>query len=606
MPTNLIKKEKQLFELLKSIFINSNKIKLDSSQVPKGHRFNDIDIYYNEINPIWFIRSKIKDSEVYYFFGFKKSDKIDSSDIKPQIIIKFNEEEVKSNLRFNKKNDIYIMCKIENKNQQIINNLKKFKILKGKDSYYINLGNLDNQDISKNIEKLLSTFKFEITFNKKLNIIGLYSNELNDDDKNNSIFNYKNIDSTILLNINIMKLKEYLAEEYSSSTLLKDLDEYIFYTDNDGNYQINQSLFYEDITSLELLRIIHHTFENNQYSNLQEFIVDINVYIHKYLLNIDFPEDIEIFNSLNAHVDKPEVEVPVEVVEVPVDVKSKDLNNEWVCEDIDLNEEQEELFEEYLMLKDDDYIDYIASNYDITDNNKEIIFSKIKHDLSKGIIAEEDDPEDIIEEYFKVFSLSNNYNQIIEYYNNLINSTFYNNLLNEYNTLTEEDIEDIHSKIKLDLNSENLDEDSIKLRLEVYFKNKFNEMNYKNELKLTNKRLYQSKYNLTLEEISEVINDAISQVEDWYKNLSIFQKTSKDIFEQVLNEKLFSIKSEIRREFERRYNKESITVLLDIGTLNENVYDKLINKIYIDIDKLKIRYDDVNDDLIIKYYKRVV
>ena len=255
-----------------------------------------------------------------------------------------------------------------------------------------------------------------------------------------------------------------------------------------------------------------------------------------------------------------------------------------------------------MLLKDDEWIEYEYKNYNISEKQLEIIFSKVKMDIHLQKITDEDDFEDVLIEYFEQFYLDCNSNNMMNNYKKIINSAFYKDLLNSYN-FEDDDVEDINHKIKIDIQSKNLDEPDIINRFKIYFGCKFSELEYKFELHNINKNKYIKEFNLTELEINEICNNVISRIENWHNDLSIFNKSCKYIFNKYLNDKLDLIRSNTRKEFEKRYEtKEIIVSILGVQNISDEKYNKLIEDIYWDINELVIRSENVNDNLLIEYF----
>ena len=281
------------------------------------------------------------------------------------------------------------------------------------------------------------------------------------------------------------------------------------------------------------------------------------------------------------------------------------IPNEWIVEDVDLNENQQEIFDEFILLKDDDWIEYETENYNLSEDDLELIFNRIKKDIFLNKINEDDDFEDIILEYFEQFYLDCNSHAMINYYENIVNSSFYTELIGYYN-LDDENVEDINNKIKADIQSKDLDKQDIINRFKIYFENKFLELEYKSKLENIDKNKYINEYNLYESEINDIINKVISLIENWYEDLSIFNKSCESIFNKCLNDEIDLIRSVTRKEFEKRYESKEIIInilrMQGIQKITDENYDRLIEDIYWDIKGLIIRQEDINDDLLKEYF----
>ena len=139
------------FYLLKKEFTDNNFISLSHALIPNGEN-NRLDRYYNTDSNLWFSRLKISSIVSIYYFGLKNNKF-------PSLILIYNNSSKKSNFRLHQ-DELLIYLKI-NKDFKLIKN--KYRLLRNKKDknnkmFYITLGNLNEINISHEIEKLIVEF----------------------------------------------------------------------------------------------------------------------------------------------------------------------------------------------------------------------------------------------------------------------------------------------------------------------------------------------------------------------------------------------------------------------------------------------------------------
>ena len=629
MENDFIRIDEEFFESLKMDSVYEY-LEMNDFLVPEGYD-NKLIRYYNNDDSIWFSRLNINDDESIYYFGLREEET--QNEVLISLVLNFNGDVKKTDLRLNKDN-LFLLCKINDNDSNIVNSLPKPYLIGKNSRYYINLGKLGEKEVLYKLEKLIKLFDFDVSLKKNIQIKNLVEFRNDNDD-----LEYNPIDLDVVkYNLEVLKLKNFINNQDFDDDLIIKLYDYLFVEDEDNNFKLNDELFYKSLSSQNILDLIYETISELDDGSFEEFKVKYNVKLQVFYANIQLPNKFDLKLSLNEEVvvdsdvdvvsnvvvedivDEAVEEVVDEVVEEFVgDIVEKDIEQvpedvvvvsgditppeNWVVDDVDLNEEQQELFDEFLMLKDDDWINFEAENYNISEDNKEIIFSVIKHDISIGKRGFDYEIEDIIVEYFEQFSLDGNSNSMNAHYNEIINSSFYKDLLGKYPLLDNNDIEDINLKVKLDMSSDNLDKNNLIKRFRIYFENKCLEKKYKHDLMQIDKKRYLEEFNLRMYELDEIINKAIIIVENWHENLSVFNDSCNTIFKRLLTVKLDSIRSEVRREFEMRYeNKDVICSILDVSIITDIKFNSMIDEIYKDINLLLIRIDDINDDLIVRYY----
>ena len=633
METDYIRIEEEFFESMKKDLIYEY-IEMDESLVPVGHE-NKLIRYFNNIDSVWFSRSKITDEESYYYFGLRDEETYD--DVFISLVLKFNKDLKKTNLRFNKGN-VFLLCKVFD--DEIVNKLPRPYLIGKNNNYYINLGKIGEKEVLNKIEILLKLFDFEISLNNNLKIKNLSEfKETDDIDLNNISIDLE----TIEFNFEVFKLKDFINKQDFDDDFINQLNEYLFTKDQDNNFKLNEELFFKSLTSKNIIDLIYETIYELGIISFEQFKVDFYVKRQLFYSNIQFPNKIELNLSLDNNADSDADEnvnegivvdsgVNGDVVSENVsedivvdsgvngDVVSENVSedivvdsdvdfnivevipDDWIVNDVDLDENQQEIFEEFILLKDDERIEYESENYNLSENDLEVIFSRIKRDISLNIINDDEDFEDVLIEYFEQFYEDCNANNLSHYYEKIIDSSFYKNLLENYN-FNDKDVEDINHKIKLDIKSKNLDKKDLINRFKIYFECKYFELNYKSNLDSIDKNKYMDEFNLSEKEINDIINNVVSKIENWYCDLSIFNESCEVIFDKCLNEKLDLIRSLARKEFEKRYEtKDIIVTVLNVQDISDKHYNRLIEDIYWDIKGLIIKPEDINDDLIREYF----
>ena len=619
-----ISNEEKFFESMKKNTVYEY-IEMDDSLVPDGHE-NKLIRYYDINNSIWISRSKITNDESYYYFGLRENETIE--DISINLVLKFNENIKKTNLRFHKGN-VFISCKIKDNHSEIIEKLPKPYLIGKHGKYYINLGKLGETTVLKKIEELISVFDFEVTLDKDFQINNLV--ELKQQNTIKLTDGFVDLD-IIKSNLKVLKLKDFINKQGFNDDLIYKLNDYLFIKDDHGNFNLNEELFFKSISLENIFDLIYETIYELDVNSIEQFKVDYNVKLQIFYSSIQFPNKKNLILSLENDTFSDDENVisnsedvvgsddedmisnsedvvgsdDEDMISNSEDVVGSDdveiIPEKWLVEDVDLDENQQEIFDEFIILKDDEWIEYESENFNISEEKLEVILSKVKMDIYLNKITDEDDFEDVLIEYFEQFYLDCNSNSMIKTYKKIINSPFYENLLINYN-LDNDDVEDIKYKIELDMQSKNLDEQDIINRFKIYFECKFHELKYKSKLKKIDKNVYIAELNLTKFEIDDVINDVISRIENWYYDLSIFDKSCEFIFNRYLNDKLDLIRSNTRKEFEKRYEtKEIIINILGVQNISDERYNRLIEDIYLDINELVIRSENVDDNLLREYF----
>ena len=620
-------------------------LKIDKNSI-SSLRFSKNDVYilikvlssseaYNQIKKSFSLKyaTKNKDSDLYYLkLGALNSD----------ILI--------NNIKF----------LLENFDFEL--NLRKnyLKILNYNNNYFLPDGYSDF------INYLNTTFK-EDTFSNKIIKSDNLSREDSDDfdsDSNSSFkedtFTNKIIKSDDFSNLNILKFNLY---SLNLKKLIKNLNlspedkiklnEYLFNTTKSKDYEFNDNII-KTVNIDKTFDILTNSISNSP-NNLKYIIENINNDLKKYYNEIssnkvssDSSTDKNTIKSskevmeqiliyLNEGYSKAEAAKIINIEEKLIDTwifngeksltpnsiyffkeynkilknseDSADENSDesivyFDYNDINLNDNQKEIYDEFLMLKEDGFFDFYASSYDISDENQKLIFEKIVMDIQKNIISEDDDTEEILESYFDEFSNDNNADNMAIYYNNVVNSDFYKNLYNKYD-LDKESINQIHNLVKMDMESNNFTEDDIKQRFNIFFMNKSKEISYVrklNSLKLDDFL----KYNLTASEFNDIKNETLSIIRNWHANFLLFNSSFKEIWDRQLNKKIDYIKSKSRRKFEINFNNKSVIKnILEVSELSDREFNNLKKLIFKEIDYLNIKYEDINENLIKEYYKNI-
>ena len=163
-------KKKNIFDQEDLFYVNlietlseKDSVRLNNQYIPKNEN-NGLIRFFNEKNSLWFSRLKYS-NEIIYYFGLLNDNK--SNLVNPQIILKFNNDIKKSNIRI-LKNVLYLIVELDGELKEYKNS--KFKFLKaGKKEntriYFLKLDEINSENIILSIEKLLNEFSFNL--NKK-------------------------------------------------------------------------------------------------------------------------------------------------------------------------------------------------------------------------------------------------------------------------------------------------------------------------------------------------------------------------------------------------------------------------------------------------------
>ena len=559
---NLIKNEKEFFSLLKK-GLENDFIRIDNNYVPKPYS-NQLNRFYSKDNTFWFARLKIKDSKTIYYFGLKNND-VDV--IKPDLILKFNAESSLSPIKFIN-NQFVILTKFRHNNHDFARALvKNFKISKKDNFYFFVLGEIGSKNILNNLKLFIKLVDYEGNFKDNYLII-------NDDVPKNLSFNEKNSFNNLKNNVEILIIINYMYNHSFNQKLIDCLIDYLFVLDEDYNYKFNEKNFKHDIPINKYVNFILDYFKNN-FENLDEYSEN----------------DFKLFKeNLENNFDKL--------------VENKSISSISIK-----GNEFEELYNQYLLLKDHPKVKFhLIPSYGISQEDLDIIFSELKEDIFNGIITKDDDKDYVIEDYFKKYMIKNNSKEIFKYYEEYLHGELFNELLERFNELKQEDIDDIKNKVKEDINNENLNIGDIDIRFDIYFLKKSQEIKYSkllnNEYNHINKYL---KYGLYESEIKDILNEVHEKIINWHDDWSIFDDDLDKSIKKILDKKQREIRSETHLRFDELYpNKSSIRNVLNLSILSEKKYEKLKNKLDKGIYNLEIRIDNINDELIIKYFNDFV
>ncbi|WP_058739258.1 helicase C-terminal domain-containing protein [Methanobrevibacter millerae] len=163
---DLINLEDKLYVNLINNLTQRNTIRLNSQFIPKNE--NNGLIRFFEDDSIWFSRLK-KSNEIIYYFGLMINSDSNHQDKNPLLIMKFNKNTKKSNLRIHK-NKIYLIVKLQDKIKQYADS--KFKFIKANKKpnsklRYLILDEIDSPNMIQTIKDLLEEFSFNCELDKQ-------------------------------------------------------------------------------------------------------------------------------------------------------------------------------------------------------------------------------------------------------------------------------------------------------------------------------------------------------------------------------------------------------------------------------------------------------
>ena len=591
---NIVKNDKRLFSLLQE-GLSNDYIILDKSFIPTLQS-NNLNRFLNKDNGFWFSRLKIKDGNSIYYFGHDDST---TNNVKPELILSCNE---KSSIRFIK-NKVAILTKLKNNNEDIIKSFSKyFSIrtndkLKEKGLYFFMLGETSNE-IHNNLQLFIQHVDYDLDYENNYLLITdnlQLNNDLQITEPQLTIDSHLEI---LKINLEILKIKKFIRNTTLNPKFIDSIFDYLFIIDENSDYNLNQTIFDSEIPFNESISIIYNLFKDYD----------------EYLI-LDFEESLEYFkqnllNEIEVYLDKikkpnyiPDVD-KIFSIDDTANIKEK-IDYDTSSENIILNESKNTLYQKYLSLKDTPKIKfYLIPSLGVSREDLVNIYKDIKINIFYDNIVEENEEDIILEEYIRNYVSRNNSNELLKYFDEFISSEYYNELLKEYENFNKGDIEDIQNKIKIDIESGNLIESDIKFRFEKYFSKKSSELKYNQLLTFENENIIvYLKSGLKVEELHEIFNKINVKINNWHEDWTIFDIPLKNTINNMINDKQREIRTKSRQKFEDTFpNKTSIREVLEKVIFKPEEYDKLKDYIYQDIYNLKIRSENINNDLIITYY----
>ncbi len=558
---DLIKKEKKLFSTLQYNLLNDF-IRIDKSFIPNLVS-NKLNRFYSEENSFWFARLKIKDTKTIYYFG---SDDDNENLIKPDLILNFNAESKFSPIKFFK-DTVAIRAKLKNNNETYAKQLSRnFDIRKNKDFYFFILGEIESREIINNIKIFTELIDYDINFEDNYLMI-------NDP----IIENFNNLSQEFFIlknNVEIYNIIEVMKETIGNQKIIDEIVNFLFVEDKNHNFTLNKNLF-------------RYNLPISKYFNfILNYLQDFDKYLEL--------EDADAINSFKQNFN--EVISNFENILLNQSTSGNEVENY-----------NTELLNNYLNLLETPKVKFLLiPSYGLDDEDLSQISKNIEIDISKGVITDEDDSDLIIENYFKNYLSTINSNEVFKYFEEYVAGTLFKELLNKYDELNQEDVEDIKNKIKFDIENENLNEDDINKRFEVYFSKKSLEIEYIYKLSIQNHSKY-TVHGLNRNEINEIFDEVSEKIKNWHQDWTIFNESLQQAIDAVVDKKLRDIRTNSNQKFEELFpNKKSVKDVLNKSILSENEYKQLTDKIYKDIFNLVIRSNDICDELIIEYYNKYV
>lgn len=586
--------EKKLFSYLKSNFSKNDYVKIDKTFVPK-HSSNSLNRFYNE-KILCFSRLKVSNTESIYYFAIK-NDKM----FIPKFILKYNKNSLSSTIiRFNKE-DLYILIHLE-KNSIAYNKIKEIFTLKfatkSKKSnlYYINLGNLNSENLINNIEYLFNNFKFDNNLeNNYLYIIDIddfdelstddcvddtvvssFDDLVAEDNKNddvddvivpNSEDNTNNSVYLLEFNLNTFRIKEIIKNLNLSENDKNELNNYIFIKNEFGDYEFSENIPKKwNIT--KTFDILIFSLYSSQSNDLSIILKDINDYLNSgeiFPLNDDMVNyekekalNFEKYSQERMHNDNNSDNVEY--------IQENESNNRNILE-----VSEDEISDELFVGNVDRF--YMNLSYEDTDRlYDEYIFD----DDSENMLSEDnvliDGTEELME---KDYDLEKNSIESEEYTSEDQNKNF------EFNIdLTEDLIDEIISFMFISMSefaADNLnDEEKNKLisDLESYTSNlifKFSTKNFENEER-----------SHLIEKIKSDINEGIV-----YGDISKIVSYYFDLYSDLKNNYLSNL------YWDEFIESESYKKYLDFYDIDDVDANKIIKKIEDEIGENEIVMDEI-------------
>ena len=343
---NLINMEDKFYVNLINNLTEQDTIRLNKQFIPKNEN-NGLIRFFKDDNSIWFSRLK-NSNEIIYYFGLMNDSNLNQQNDNPLLILKFNSDSKKSNLRIHK-NKIYLIVKLQDNVEQYNDSPFKFikanKIPNSKLRYLI-LDEINSKNIILSIKELLLQFSFNCNLEKQFSEIiknhdketvpeiihGTSETEINKDSENKNIKNTINLAETTNKNQNTIQntSQKYIKQQYNPSFILesdikKDLDE-ILLPNNDVNISdeldriifninaynlINKIMALKNLNSLSKENLIQYIINIDEYENylfsseildyFKDKIIDES-YIF-YILNIVFENEYMTLEEYHSEID---------------------------------------------------------------------------------------------------------------------------------------------------------------------------------------------------------------------------------------------------------------------------------------------------------------
>ncbi|WP_295113906.1 hypothetical protein [uncultured Methanobrevibacter sp.] len=189
---------------------------------------------------------------------------------------------------------------------------------------------------------------------------------------------------------------------------------------------------------------------------------------------------------------------------------------------------------------DTPFFKYLLYSYDLTLRDCELVISKLKSDISDGIVSSDDNLVEVVEEYFRGMCLETEKRGKMEYLASLINdkSDFYRKFLAKYD-VSSKDIDVIYTKIETRIAEDNISDYEIKRSLEYYFSNAVKQDSYIRSLEmivgrnydaLTVTRIKREYPNIYIADIISIANELYGEILDG-KN---FKSIKNAFFDKVM------------------------------------------------------------------------
>ncbi|MBE6507903.1 MAG: hypothetical protein E7Z77_00665 [Methanobrevibacter sp.] len=393
---------------------------------------------------------------------------------------------------------------------------------------------------------------------------------------------------SLKFNLKIFKIKNLINELEIDNNLKSQINNYLFYLNENGNYAINEDLYCYNFSENDMLHILEGFLENLSYN------LDFNLFKQKFnkeltnsFVNIEIEdnEELVLFENLSEFDVKP-----IECSEDTINTLISKIEND----NFNQTSDNPNLLIEFKQFKESPIFKYISN--DFTDYEMFKLMEKIEKDIYSDNINGE--ISDIVEYYLNEYSFIKKQYVLNNFLNRFIQSHSFERLVKKYQ-YDDDIILMILDRLKIDISNDVIsDENILILKLKDYLEKECIRQDYHNQLsKLkTNIPDISKKYNLTADEIGVIFNEIETEINDYCIFDSFFGHCENKFYRQIeLNQ------SDSRIMLNKIIKSEKIKDAL----LNDAQQERINDEIGELINKNKIRSNQITEELIMKKLMKV-